>query len=107
MYMETRVWLKFKLSCLFLGICYPEESYFPTLMNLLDTKGCVRATLTYVDWTGSNDSHPRMFEKDEIGPQLISALRMMMVNDMIRFCLRKSFFGLIGSFDGHSRSRNL
>ncbi|XP_057731367.1 glycosyltransferase BC10-like [Arachis stenosperma] len=74
---DTRVWSKFKLPCLFyfLEICYPEESYFPTLMNMLDTKGCVHATLTYVDWTGSDGGHPRMFEKDEIGPQLISALR--------------------------------
>ncbi|MED6216362.1 hypothetical protein PIB30_007005 [Stylosanthes scabra] len=75
---DTRVWSKFKLPCLYLyvGICYPEEIYFPTLMNMLDSKGCVYASLTNVDWSlGAFDGHPRMYKKDEVGPKLIWALR--------------------------------
>ncbi|KAL1301068.1 hypothetical protein HN51_045688 [Arachis hypogaea] len=71
---DMKIWPKFKLPCLHVW-CFPEEDYFPTLMNLLDTNGCVHATLTHVDWTGRVDGHPRVYKKDEVGPQLIWALR--------------------------------
>ncbi|XP_057730788.1 glycosyltransferase BC10-like [Arachis stenosperma] len=72
---DTKIWSKFKLPCLHLLMCFPEENYFPTLMNMLDREGCVHATLTHVDWTRSMDGHPRVYQKDEVGPQLIWALR--------------------------------
>ncbi|KAL4360071.1 hypothetical protein AHAS_Ahas08G0140700 [Arachis hypogaea] len=52
-----------------------QENYFPTLMNMVDREGCVHATLTHVDWTRSMDGHPRVYQKDEVGPQLVWALR--------------------------------
>ncbi|MED6216361.1 hypothetical protein PIB30_007004 [Stylosanthes scabra] len=72
---DTRVWSKFKLPCLSSWNCFTEESYFPTLLNMLDREGCVHATLTNVNWTGGADGHPRMYDKDEVGPKLIWALR--------------------------------
>ncbi|MED6153778.1 hypothetical protein PIB30_105313, partial [Stylosanthes scabra] len=72
---ETRLWSKFKLPCVRWDTCYPEENYFPTLLSMWDSRGCVHATLTHVDWSGSEDGHPRMYQKEEIGPELIWALR--------------------------------
>ncbi|KAJ4828823.1 hypothetical protein Tsubulata_041100 [Turnera subulata] len=55
---EKRLWRKFKLPCLNLDSCYPEEHYFPTLLSMKDPKGCSHYTLTNVNWTGSVDGHP-------------------------------------------------
>lgn len=75
---DSRLWSKFKLPCLnwSLGTCYPEEHYFPTLLSMVDPRGCVPATLTNVDWsTGSYAGHPRMYHGGEVGPELIWDLR--------------------------------
>ncbi|KAI3715769.1 hypothetical protein L6452_22756 [Arctium lappa] len=74
---DTRLWSKFKLPCLQENIyrCYPEENYFPTLLSMVDRRGCVPATLTYVDWKGHHNGHPHTFHASEVGPDLITALR--------------------------------
>ncbi|CAI9096645.1 OLC1v1032838C1 [Oldenlandia corymbosa var. corymbosa] len=74
---DKKLWSKFKLPCLStsLGACYPEEHYFPTLLNMVDPGGCVPATLTSVDWNGSFAGHPRMYHGAEVGPELIWELR--------------------------------
>lgn len=72
---DRRLWSKFKLPCLSLDTCYPEEHYFPTLLRMVDPKGCVPATLTHVDWRGGQGGHPRTYSKDDVGPELIRALR--------------------------------
>ncbi|KAG6598566.1 hypothetical protein SDJN02_07844, partial [Cucurbita argyrosperma subsp. argyrosperma] len=73
---DQRVWSKFKLPCVRWYICYPEENYFPTLLNMWDRRGVVPATLTHVDWNGSSDGHPRTYEASEVGQDLIRELRM-------------------------------
>lgn len=72
---DKRLWSKFSLPCVRLDTCYPEENYFPTLLSMRDPSGCVPATLTHVNWTGSFDGHPRMYEASEVGPDLIQSLR--------------------------------
>lgn len=72
---DKRVWSKFKLSCVRLDTCYPEENYFPTLLSNVDPKGCVLATLTHVDWRGREDGHPRTYNGSEVGLELIQTLR--------------------------------
>ncbi|KAK9071017.1 hypothetical protein SSX86_009585 [Deinandra increscens subsp. villosa] len=74
---DTRIWSKFRLPCLQKNVhtCYPEESYLPTLLSMVDRIGCVPATLTYVDWEGRHDGHPHTFHEAEVGPELIRALR--------------------------------
>ncbi|KAI3872214.1 hypothetical protein MKW98_011706 [Papaver atlanticum] len=72
---DRRLWSKFKLPCLQWDVCYPEEHYFPTLLNMLDPQGCVPATLTHVDWHGRSDGHPRTYEASEVRPELIIKLR--------------------------------
>ncbi|KAJ9538191.1 hypothetical protein OSB04_030924 [Centaurea solstitialis] len=74
---DTRLWSKFKLPCLQENVyrCYPEENYLPTLMSMVDRKGCVPATLTYVDWKGHHNGHPHTFGASEVGPDLILTLR--------------------------------
>ncbi|PQM38698.1 uncharacterized protein Pyn_05330 [Prunus yedoensis var. nudiflora] len=72
---DHRLWSKFKLPCQRWDTCYPEENYFPTLLNMRDPGGCVPATLTHVDWRGRFDGHPRTYEASEVGPDLITSLR--------------------------------
>lgn len=72
---DRRLWSKFKLPCLISATCYPEEHYFPTLLNMADPHGCVPATLTHVDWRVSHGGHPRMYDKSEVGPELIHRIR--------------------------------
>ncbi|KAI3964443.1 hypothetical protein MKX01_007133 [Papaver californicum] len=72
---DQRLWSKFKLPCLKWDVCYPEEHYFPTLMNMFDPRGCIPATLTHVDWHGRSDGHPRTYEASEVSPELIIKLR--------------------------------
>ncbi|TKY58135.1 acetylglucosaminyltransferase protein [Spatholobus suberectus] len=69
------LWPKFNAPCVRRYTCYPEENYFPTLLNMWDPRGCVPATLTHVDWTGSVDGHPRTYEAWEVGPDLIRRMR--------------------------------
>lgn len=72
---DRRLWAKFKLPCLISDTCYPEEHYFPTLLNMVDPRGCIPATLTHVDWRVSHGGHPRMYDKSEVDPELIWYLR--------------------------------
>ncbi|KAL5559789.1 hypothetical protein UlMin_036000 [Ulmus minor] len=72
---DRKLWSKFKLPCVREDTCYPEEHYFPTLLSTRDARGCVPATLTHVNWTGSFDGHPRTYESYEVGPDFISTLR--------------------------------
>ncbi|XP_015885844.2 glycosyltransferase BC10 [Ziziphus jujuba] len=72
---DRRFWSKFSLPCVRIDTCYPEENYFPTLLSMRDPRGCIPATLTHVNWTGSFDGHPRMYEAFEVGPDLIELMR--------------------------------
>ncbi|KAL6523909.1 hypothetical protein OROMI_031004 [Orobanche minor] len=74
---DTRVWSKFRLPCLddYMWYCYPEEHYFPTLLSMVDPRGCTPCTLTHVDWSGGSDGHPRMYNTSEVGRDLILTLR--------------------------------
>lgn len=72
---DRKLWSKFKLPCVCRESCYPEENYFPTLLSMWDSKGCVPATLTHVDWTGREDGHPRTYNATEVGPNLIHNMR--------------------------------
>ncbi|KAK8671510.1 hypothetical protein V6N13_038104 [Hibiscus sabdariffa] len=72
---ERKLWRKFKLPCLDLDSCYPEEHYFPTLLSMEDPKGSSHYTLTRVNWTDSVDGHPHMYHSSEISPELIHTLR--------------------------------
>ncbi|KAL3497358.1 hypothetical protein ACH5RR_040090 [Cinchona calisaya] len=83
---DSRLWSKFKLQCVRRDTCYPEEHYFATLLGMVDPQGCVTATLTHVDWRGGHGGHPRMYLKEEVGPELIWNLRK-----------RKPRYGIEGS----------
>lgn len=72
---DRRLWRKFRLPCLNVDSCYPEEHYFPTLLSMEDPDSCTRFTLTRVDWAGSIDGHPHTFLPPEVSPQLIHELR--------------------------------
>ncbi|CAI0410597.1 unnamed protein product [Linum tenue] len=72
---DRKLWRKFRLQCLNLDSCYPEEHYFPTLLSMADPKGCSKFTLTNVNWTGSWDGHPYTYEAPEISAGLIRRLR--------------------------------
>ncbi|GFQ05209.1 hypothetical protein PHJA_002665000 [Phtheirospermum japonicum] len=72
---DTRLWSKFKLPCLDDATCYPEEHYFPTLLSMVDPRGCIPCTLTHVDWRGGHGGHPRMYDGGEVGRDLILTLR--------------------------------
>lgn len=72
---ERKLWKKFKLPCLDLESCYPEEHYFPTLLSMEDPKGSTHYTLTRVNWTDSVDGHPHTYHSPEISPELIHTLR--------------------------------
>ncbi|CAN1174429.1 Glycosyltransferase BC10 [Linum perenne] len=72
---DKKLWRKFRLKCLNLDSCYPEEHYFPTLLSMEDPKGCSGFTLTNVNWTDSYDGHPRTYEAPEISASLVRRLR--------------------------------
>ncbi|TXG62171.1 hypothetical protein EZV62_013534 [Acer yangbiense] len=72
---DESIWDKFNQPCTREDTCYPEENYFPTLLHMRDPRGCVHATLTHVDWSVSNDGHPREYTPFDVGPELISKLR--------------------------------
>ncbi|KAA8550151.1 hypothetical protein F0562_001833 [Nyssa sinensis] len=73
---DSRLWRKFKLPCLRIESCYPEEHYFPTLLSMEDPKGCTHYTLTRVNWTGSVNGHPHTYRPPEVSPDLIYKLRL-------------------------------
>ncbi|ONM02162.1 glycosyltransferase BC10 [Zea mays] len=74
---DRRLWGKFRLPCLVerRRSCYPEEHYFPTLLDMLDPAGCAGFSLTSVNWTGSFDGHPRTYRPEEVSADLIRDLR--------------------------------
>ncbi|CAN8300963.1 unnamed protein product [Cochlearia groenlandica] len=69
------LWRKFKIPCYRSDECYPEEHYFPTLLNMKDPDGCTGYTLTRVNWTGTVKGHPYTYKPKEIVPGLIKKLR--------------------------------
>lgn len=72
---DRRLWRKFKLPCLKMDSCYPEEHYFSTLLSMEDLKGCTQYTLTRVNWMDSTNGHPHTYQPAEISPELIYKLR--------------------------------
>ncbi|KAL6581181.1 hypothetical protein OROMI_007104 [Orobanche minor] len=72
---DRRLWRKFRLPCLNINSCYPEEHYFSTLLSMEDPDGCTGHTLTRVNWTGSVDGHPHTYLPSEISSKLIHELR--------------------------------
>ncbi|KAL3828624.1 hypothetical protein ACJIZ3_017426 [Penstemon smallii] len=72
---DRKLWRKFKLPCLNLDSCYPEEHYFPTLLSMQDPSKCSHYTLTSVNWTDSVNGHPHTYHPAELSPQLIHRLR--------------------------------
>jgi hypothetical protein len=74
---ERRLWRKFREPCLpeARDACYPEEHYFPTLLDMADPAAVARYTLTSVNWTGSVDGHPNTYAATEVSPRLIHDLR--------------------------------
>ncbi|XP_061376419.1 glycosyltransferase BC10-like [Gastrolobium bilobum] len=80
---DSTLWPKFNVPCVQRDTCYPDENYFPTLLNMRmrDPEECVPATLTHVNWTGRVDGHPRTYEAWEVEPELI----LRMKSDMPRY----------------------
>ncbi|OEL14339.1 hypothetical protein BAE44_0024640 [Dichanthelium oligosanthes] len=74
---DRRLWNKFKLPCLVKRrfSCYPEEHYFPTLLDMQDPGGSTKFTLTRVNWTDSLDGHPHTYQPEEVAGELIRELR--------------------------------
>ncbi|XP_062202683.1 glycosyltransferase BC10-like [Phragmites australis] len=74
---DRRLWNKFKLPCLVKRkySCYPEEHYFPTLLDMQDPDGCSKFTLTRVNWTDSVTGHPHTYQPEEVSSDLIRELR--------------------------------
>lgn len=72
---ERKLWRKFKLPCIDLDSCYPEEHYFPTFLSMEDPKGCSHYTLTRVNWSDSVDGHPHTYHAPEVSPELLHTLR--------------------------------
>ncbi|GMH12695.1 hypothetical protein Nepgr_014536 [Nepenthes gracilis] len=72
---DRKLWRKFRLPCINVESCYPEEHYFPTLLSMADSEGCSHFTLTRVNWTGSFNGHPHTYSPSEVSPPLIYELR--------------------------------
>ncbi|PIN01917.1 hypothetical protein CDL12_25573 [Handroanthus impetiginosus] len=72
---DRKLWKKFKLPCLNVDSCYPEEHYFPTMLSMQDPNGCTHYTLTRVNWTDSVNGHPHTYHPPEVSPELIYRLR--------------------------------
>ncbi|KAL3530298.1 hypothetical protein ACH5RR_009620 [Cinchona calisaya] len=72
---DRRLWRKFKLPCINVESCYPEEHYFPTLLSMVDLEGCSKYTLTRVNWTDSVNGHPHTYHPPEVSSELIHRLR--------------------------------
>ncbi|GFP97169.1 hypothetical protein PHJA_001861000 [Phtheirospermum japonicum] len=72
---DTKLWRKFKLPCLNVESCYPEEHYFPTMLSMQDPNGCSHYTLTRVNWTDSVNGHPHTYGPREVSAGLIRTLR--------------------------------
>ncbi|KAE8702115.1 laccase-17-like [Hibiscus syriacus] len=88
---ETKLWSKFKVPCLDLDSCYPEEHYFPTFLSMADPKGSNRYTLTRVNWTDSVDGHPHTYHLPEISPELIRTLRKLNSGSSYSYFFARNF----------------
>lgn len=86
---DRKLWRKFRLPCLNIESCYPEEHYFPTLLSMEDPKGCTHFTLTRVNWTDSVDGHPHTYEPPEVSAELIYRLRVS--NSTYSYLLARKF----------------
>ncbi|KAK2454132.1 glycosyltransferase BC10 [Trifolium repens] len=73
---DKKLWKKFRLPCINVYSCYPEEHYFPTLLSMEDPNGCTGFTLTRVNWTGCWDGHPHLYTPQEVSPELVRQLRV-------------------------------
>jgi hypothetical protein len=73
---DKKLWKKFRLPCINVYSCYPEEHYFPTLLSMEDPNGCTGFTLTRVNWTGCWDGHPHLYTPEEVSPELVRQLRV-------------------------------
>lgn len=75
---DRRLWKKFRIPCLkkMEDSCYPEEHYFPTLLDMQDHEGCTGYSLTRVNWTGSVGGHPHTYVPGEVSEKLILDLRL-------------------------------
>ncbi|WOG87746.1 hypothetical protein DCAR_0206977 [Daucus carota subsp. sativus] len=72
---DRKLWRKFKIPCINVHSCYPEEHYFSTMLSMLDPKGCSFYTLTRVNWTDSVNGHPHTYYPPEVSAELIYSLR--------------------------------
>ncbi|KAL3616051.1 hypothetical protein CASFOL_040345 [Castilleja foliolosa] len=72
---DRKLWRKFKLMCLNVQSCYPEEHYFPTMLSMQDPDSCSHFTLTRVNWTDSVNGHPHTYHPPEVSAELIYKLR--------------------------------
>ncbi|XP_047046001.1 glycosyltransferase BC10-like [Lolium rigidum] len=74
---DMRLWKKFKLPCLIerKDSCYPEEHYFPTLLDMQDPDGCTKYSLTRVNWTDQVEGHPHTYRPGEVSARFIRELR--------------------------------
>ncbi|KAI4384095.1 hypothetical protein MLD38_009862 [Melastoma candidum] len=72
---DRKLWRKFRLPCLNNQPCYPEEHYFPTLLDMMDGDNCSGYTLTRVNWTGCYDGHPRVYQPGDVSADLVRNLR--------------------------------
>ncbi|KAL3523684.1 hypothetical protein ACH5RR_016518 [Cinchona calisaya] len=86
---DRRLWRKFRLPCLNIHSCYPEEHYFPTLLSMEDPEGSTHYTLTRVNWTGSTGGHPHTYQSVEVSPELIRKLRVS--NSTYSFMFARKF----------------
>ncbi|KAK8954195.1 hypothetical protein KSP39_PZI002401 [Platanthera zijinensis] len=70
---DCRLWKKFLISCLkkMKDSCYPEEHYFPMLLNMQGPEGCTRYSLNRVDWAGSNDGQHHTYTLRDRGEDLV------------------------------------
>ncbi|KAG9128988.1 hypothetical protein Leryth_014770 [Lithospermum erythrorhizon] len=69
---DRKLWRKFRLPCLNVESCYPEEHYFPTLLSMTDPKGCTNFTFTRVNWTDCVDGHPHTYYPQDVSPGLLN-----------------------------------
>ncbi|KAE8683206.1 DNAJ protein [Hibiscus syriacus] len=88
---ERKLWRKFKVPCLDLDSCYPEEHYFPTFLSIADPKGSSHYTLTIVNWTDSVDGHPHTYHSPEISPDLIHMLRKSNTSSSYSYFFARKF----------------
>lgn len=72
---DTKYWAKFAQRCIVPGTCYPEEHYFPTVLAIEDPDGTVNYTLTAVDWSRGEGTHPTSWTKEDLTMEFITRLQ--------------------------------